>query len=141
MRNGNDAVEHARKRKQTAQAAINTHKQMTSGLHFAVGNTGLGPPLFEHMMEIKCQHEIEEQNKEQRLNQRLFELSQKVHAIRGTGKEAGRSYNVSELKTMVTWNKLDGDAPLPITRKNLLGKIIGDLLPWRKGFSISNLTS
>jgi len=26
---------------------------MTTGLHFAVGNTCLGPPLFEHMLEIK----------------------------------------------------------------------------------------
>ena len=41
MRNGNDAAEHARKRKQTAQAAIDTHKRMTAGLHFAVGNTHL----------------------------------------------------------------------------------------------------
>ena len=53
MRNGNDAAGHARKRKQTAQAAIDTHKRMTAGLHFAVGNTCLGPPLFEHMLEIK----------------------------------------------------------------------------------------
>ena len=98
MRNGNDAAEHARKRKQTAQAAIDTHKRMTAGLHFAVGNTCLGPPLFEHMLEIKCRHEIQEQNKEQKLNQRFFELSQKVQAIRETGKEAG-SYNVvAELK-------------------------------------------
>ena len=76
---------------------------MTAGLHFAVGNTCLGPPLFEHMLEIKHRHEIQEQNKKQKLNQRFFELSQKVQAIRETGKEAG-SYNVvAELKTVVTW--------------------------------------
>ena len=123
MRNGNDAAEHARKRKQTAQAAIDTHKRMTAGLHFAVGNTCLGPPLFEHMLEIKHRHEIQEQNKKQKLNQRFFELSQKVQAIRETGKEAG-SYNVAELKTVVTWYKRNGDAPLPITRQNLLARYL-----------------
>ena len=47
VRNGkNDSAEPARKRKQTAKAAIDTHKRMTAGLHFAVGNTCLGPPLF-----------------------------------------------------------------------------------------------
>ena len=96
---------------------------MTTGLHFAVGNTCLGPPLFEHMLEIKHRHEIQEQNKKQKLNQRFFELSQKVQAIRETGKEAG-SYNVAELKTMVTWYKRDGDAPLPITRQNLLARYL-----------------
>ena len=123
MRNGNDEAEHARKRKQTAQAAIDKHKRMTAGLHFAVGNTCLGSPLFEHMLEIKRWHEIQEQNKEQKLNQRFFELSQKVQAIRETGKEAG-SYNVAELKTVVTWYKRNGDAPLPITRQNLLARYL-----------------
>ena len=97
---------------------------MTAGLHFAVGNTCLGPPLFEYMLEIKCWNEIQEQYKEQKLNQRFFELSQKVlHTIRETGNEAG-SYNVAELKTMVTWYKRDGDAPLPITRQNLLARYL-----------------
>jgi hypothetical protein len=96
---------------------------MTAGLHFAVGNTCLGPPLFEHMLEIKHRHEIQEQNKKQKLNQRFFELSQKVQAIRETGKEAG-SYNVAELKTVVTWYKRNGDAPLPITRQNLLARYL-----------------
>jgi hypothetical protein len=75
------------------------------------------------MLEIKRRHEIQEQNKEQKLNQRFFELSQKVQAIRETGKEAG-SYNVAELKTMVTWYKRNGDAPLPITRQNLLARYL-----------------
>jgi hypothetical protein len=51
-------------------------------------------------------------------------LSQKVQAIRETGKEAG-SYNVvAELKTVVTWYKRNGDAPLPITRQNLLARYL-----------------
>ena len=56
------------------------------------------------------------------MNQRYFELSQKVQAIRETGKEAG-SYNVAELKTIVTWYKRNGQL-LPTTRQNLLARYL-----------------
>ena len=51
-RNGIDADDHARKRKETAQAAIDQHKRITAGLHFAAGNCRLGPELWYHAKEV-----------------------------------------------------------------------------------------
>ena len=69
-RNRTNANENTRKRRETAQAAIDQHKRMTAGLHFAVGNTSLGPTLLPtllaHMRETHWRHQILRNQKEKK---------------------------------------------------------------------------
>ena len=96
-RNGIDADDHARKRKETAQAAIDQHKRITAGLHFAAGNCRLGPELWDHAKEdMKIQQLVAQDEKEKRANIRFQKMVDKVDAVRATG-----SYNVTELRILV----------------------------------------
>ena len=65
-RNRTNANENTRKRRETAQAAIDQHKRMTAGLHFAVGNTSLGPTLLRHMLETHERQQIVRNQKERK---------------------------------------------------------------------------
>ena len=69
-RNGTNANENTKKRMETAQAAMDQHKRMTAGLHFAVGNTSLGPTLLAHMRETprSRQQIVRNQKKRKQMN-------------------------------------------------------------------------
>jgi len=122
-RNGIDADDHARKRKETAQAAIDQHKRITAGLHFAAGNCRLGPELWYHAKEVMKIQQLAQDEKEKRANIRFQKMVDKVDAVRATGKLI-ESYNVTELRTLVIWYKREGDAPVPNTRQQLLQRYI-----------------
>ena len=76
-RNRTNANENTRKRRETAQAAIDQHKRMTAGLHFAVGNTSLGPTLLAHMRETHWRHQILRNQKEKKANERSVAIEAK----------------------------------------------------------------
>ncbi len=96
VQNGNDAAEHACQQENKANRSSHKHKSthtkewLQDFILLFETLPCLGPPLFEHMLEI------EEQNNEQKLNQRFlnFHRRQLPQAIRETEKEAG-SYNVA----------------------------------------------
>jgi len=66
-----DADDHARKRKETAQAAIDQHKRITAGLHFAAGNCRLGPELWYHAKEVMKIQQLAQDEKE---NEQIFDF-------------------------------------------------------------------
>ena len=70
-RNGIDADDRARKRKETAQAAIDQHKRITAGLHFAAGNCRLGPELWYHAKEVMKIQQLAQDEKE---NEQIFDF-------------------------------------------------------------------
>ena len=104
---------------ETAQAAMDQHKRMTAGLHFAVGNTSLGPTLLAHMRETHRRQQIVRNQKEKKAKERFVAMEAKVQQLRGTRKVAN-NYTCVELKTLVLWFKREGDAPVPTTSLNLL---------------------
>ena len=52
-RNGVNATEQIRKRKATAQTAIDNHKKLSSGLLFTSGTCRLGPEMLDKAIESK----------------------------------------------------------------------------------------
>ena len=77
-RNGTNAYENARKRRETEQAAIVQHKRMIAGLHFAVRNTSLGPTLLAHMRETpRSRQQIVRNQKEKKANERSVAIEAK----------------------------------------------------------------
>jgi hypothetical protein len=122
-RNGVNLEENRRKRKQTAELALNnSKKRYTAGIHVAAGRFLLGPDVLRNIQERKL-HQEEKQHEKLGGKIRDFRaLKDRVTAIRELA-QPHQQLNVTQLRTMVLWFKQTTDLPAPTTRQLLLTQL------------------
>jgi hypothetical protein len=119
-RNGVNLEEQARRRKETAQQAINDHKKRyTAGLHVASGQVLLGPQVVEHFRAKLNKTAEEESAKHQKRLEAYNVLLSKVQAVKDTNKTP-EQWSVAQLKIMVIWHKGEKDEAVPQSKQLLL---------------------
>jgi hypothetical protein len=122
-RNGVNLEENRRKRKQTAELALNnTKKRYTAGIHVAAGRFLLGPDVLRNIQERKLHQEEKQHEKLEKKIRDFRALQNRVNAIRELAQQHDQ-LNVAQLRTMVLWYKQTTDLPAPTTRQLLLTRL------------------
>mgnify|MGYP000932824058 CR=1 FL=1 len=122
-RNGVNATEQIRKRKATAQTAIDNHKKLSSGLLFTSGTCRSGPEMIDKAIESKQITTNVQTAKELAAQKRYDALLHRVETVRASPKEK-EAFNISDLRTLVLWYKHDGDGAIPNKRQELLERYV-----------------
>ena len=86
-RNGVNATEQIRKRKATAQTAIDNHKTLSSGMLFTSGTCRLGPEMLDKAIESKQITTNVQTAKELADQKRYYALLHRVETVRASPKE------------------------------------------------------
>ena len=122
-RTGVNKEEQDRKRKETAQAKLDSNKKrFTAGLLAATGNFALGPEVLQNLRERKIASELVNYGKWEKKNNEYMAQLAKVQALRQANKTTAEM-NVMELRLLCSWFKRAGDPALPTTRDLLITKL------------------
>jgi len=118
-RNGINLDQMGRQRKESALWALAQNKRYTAGLLVAAGRFKLGTEALDDITRMKRRAEEKESEKTNKKGMNYTATLNKAQAIRALNKQE-HECTFSQTKTMVSWYKRIGDAPLPATNHLLL---------------------
>jgi len=123
-RNGTNADEQRRKRKETAEERLRSHdKRISAGLLASAGHFHLGSDVRDHIQQRVDAAIEKERSMQLRKKDEYDALLAKVQAIKNLNLPYDK-WNATQLKTMVKWYKRDGDEKLPGKKQELIARYL-----------------